>query len=436
MTVLDVMLWILSPIVTAAVVWLFAVIGAVYGVRRLLRLWSTVPASETPLQLALSLQSTPPWILLSIQQRAETGDMIIRPMGSRRPGPGLDAIDLVPAQLSRSPLPIDADVDLAIELCSHVPRPVRLELPVFVAGMGYGLALSREAKLALVRGAALAGTAIHSGEGAFVPEEPVLAYRWFYQIGRGQWTHRPELVRLADLVEIHAGQGAEFGAPLTKPPFRLGQDLARTLGLSAQQPATIPAGLNWRGRPLTLAELVELVRGFNPFVPIGVKLGAGDAIEEDLAVAVAAGVDFITIDGGEAATGGAPASLNESVGIPLLHALHRAVRFLERCDLRGRIALIASGGLREPADFVKVLALGADAVAIGSAALFAISHRQVERILPRPPLRLVLHGSRESQDFNVELGAHQLANYLESCRKEMQLLLRTLGKRRVGELDR
>ncbi|HEX6988436.1 MAG TPA: FMN-binding glutamate synthase family protein [Bacillota bacterium] len=427
---------ILAAVLTTVLVLGTAVVVALVGGRRLARRWTTQPASETPLHIPLSLSSTSWEDVLFTELRAESGDVALRPMGSRRSGPSLEVLDLVAAQLAEQPRPIDADIDLSVELCPHVPRSVRLELPVYVAGMGYGVALNRQAKLALALGSALAGTAVCSGEGAFLPEEPVLAYRWFYQVGRGAWTHAPDAVRRADLIEIHVGQGAEASAPLTKPPDRLRKGVRTAMGLTPDQPATVRSGLNWQGRRVTLRELVGILREFNPHVPVGVKLAASDALEADLEVAVAAGVDFIALDGEEAGTGNAPLGLSEAVGVALLPALARADDWLRLRGVRGRLALLASGGLRQPADFLKMLALGADAVGIGTAALIALAHRQFEAILPQPPSRLVSHGSDLAGRFNAILGAHSLANYLESCRKDMQLLLRTAGKQNVRQLTR
>lgn len=427
---------VLAAVLTTALVLGTAVVVVLAGGRRLLRRWTTKPASETAMHLPLSLTSTPWEDVLFTELRAESGDVAVRPMGSRKPVISLDLLDLAAAQLDEQPEPIDVDIDLSVELCRHVPRPVWMSLPVYISGMGYGVALSREAKLALALGSALAGSAVCSGEGAFLPEEPVLAHRWFHQVGRGAWTHAPDAVRRADLIEIHIGQGAEASAPLTKPPDRLLPGVRTAMSLGGDEPATTRSRLHWQGRRVDLSELVLILRDLNPDVPVGVKLAASDALEADLAVAVAAGVDFISLDGEEAGTGNAPLGLSEAVGLSLLPALARADDWLRSQGVRSRVALLASGGLRQPADFLKVLALGADAVGIGTAALIALAHRQFEAILPAPPSRLVSHGSDLASRFNAAQGAHSLANYLESCRKGMQLLLRTVGRRSVSQLTR
>lgn len=432
---LSVLTWMtgISILTTTMVLTVAALVLAVLA-RRLTRRWTTKPPNQTLVQLALSLMSTDPTQIVMLEQRAETGDMVLRPMGSRQPARNLQVLDFVAAQLARPPLPLGAEIDLSVEIGPQAPKPVTLQLPVFISGMAYGQALSREAKLALVRGAALAGTAINSGEGAWLPEEPVLAYRWFYQIGRGDWTHRPDLIRLADLVEIHVGQGSEMSAPLTKPAAILGPDLSHSMKVDNPS-AVIRSGLHWRGQPVTLSELLRLVRQINPTCPVGVKLGATNMIEADITTAVQAGVDFITLDAEQAGTGNAPQSVVEGMGIPFLNMLVRAVRHMERLGVRGRVSLIAAGGLRSADDFLKALALGADALAIGTAALIAIAHRQFEEKLHEPPWRLVQHGNPQARRFNAELGARSLANYLSSCRKEMALMLRTIGKPSVRDLD-
>jgi len=427
---------VLAALLTTVLVLGTAALVLLKGGRRLMRRWTTRPAGETAMHLPLSLESTPWQDVLFAELRAETGDVPVRPMGSRRPALTLDLVDLVAAQLAEKPVPMDAHVDLSVELCPHVPRPLRMSLPVYISGMGYGVALSREAKLALALGSALAGSAVCSGEGAFLPEEPVLAHRWIYQVGRGAWTHTPDAVRRADMIEIHVGQGAEVAAPLTKPPGRLGEGVRKAMGLRDDEPAVIRSRLHWQGRTVELAELVRILRDLNPDVPVGVKLAASDVLEADLAVAVEAGVDFIAIDGEEAGTGNAPLGLSDAMGVSLLPALARADDWLRAQGVRARVALLASGGLRQPADFLKVMALGADAVGIGTVALIALAHRQFEAILPDPPSRLVSHGSELARGFNAVQGAHNLANFLESCRKGLQLLLRAVGRRSVKELTR
>lgn len=418
---------VLTALVTAALLawWLF---------RRLLHHWSSQPINKTFMQLYLSLRSTSLDQVLLTEQASHSGDIVLRPMGARKPIHTFDSLSLVPAQLARPPLPLDEPVDLSVEIGPAAPRPVRLQMPIFVSGMAYGLSLSRQAQLALIRGTAMAGTAINSGEGAWLPEGPVLAHRWFHQIGRGPWTHRPDLIRLADLVEIHVGQGAEMSAPLTKPADKLGPGLKRSMGIHDQS-AVISSGLHWQGEPKTLRQMVHLVRSINPWCPVGVKLGATGTLEAEIVEAVDAGVDFITLDAQEAGTGNAPQPLVEGIGISFLPMVTRAVRQLERLDARGKVTLIVSGGLRQTNDFMKALALGADVTAIGTSALIAIAHGQFEGILPDPPWSLIQHGSPHAHRLDVEKGARSLYNFLSSTRKEMALMLRTMGKSSLDQLD-
>ncbi|MBX6773469.1 MAG: FMN-binding glutamate synthase family protein [Chloroflexi bacterium] len=303
--------------------------------------------------------------------------------------------------------------------------------------MAYGLALSWRAKMAVTMGAALAGTATNTGEGPHLPEERWLAKHLIRQLPRADWAPSPRVLRHADAVEVHVGQGAEAGAPIFKPSQALGPEVVRALGLRPAEDAVIHARLRWQGREVTLAELVAAVRRIAPEVPVGVKLAAGDELEADLDVCLAAGVDFISLDGREAGTADAPLTLGEDVGLPLLFALARAADHLRRRGAAGRVSLIASGGLRGPGDAIKALALGADAVAFGTAVLLSVVHGQWGKALPwAPPHSLVMQGGERAHRLDVEQGARSVANFFRSCRDELELTLRALGRRSLSELSR
>jgi len=389
-------------------------------------LWEFVSATRRP----------GPQIILENSLRAEHGALLHRPLGSPRRWPNLESLVFDVAQLARRPAAHDTPVDMAITLGPHARKPLHVEIPILVSGMAYGLALSRRAKIALARGAALAGTASNTGEGPVLPLERQAAAKLIVQFNRATWSKELETLRQADMVEIHFGQGASTGVGGEVVGARSDPDLRRALGVPPGRPAVIRSRhpeLETR----SLKELVDELRSLTGGVPIGVKLAPGRRLEADLEAALAAGVDVIALDGAQAATKGSPPILQDDFGLPTLHALVRAVAFLEAKGVRGRVSLIVGGGLYTPGDFLKVLALGADAVYIGTVALFAISHGQVFKSLPwEPPTQLVFFGGHQEHELDVDEGAHRLANYLRAAAWEMAVAVRALGKTAVRDVSR
>lgn len=182
-----------------------------------------------------------------------------------------------------------------------------------------------------------------------------------------------------------------------------------------------------------ISELRELTEG----VPIGVKVAAGNSLEKDLSIILEAGADVITIDEAEGGCGHAPPIVQDDFVLPTLYALCRAARFLEQQGVKDQVSLIISKGLKTPGDYLKALALGADAVAIGTMALFAVTHTQVLKALPfEPPIQVIYHNGRYKDKFDVEKGAKYLANYLAACTAEMQDAVRALGKTTLNQVSK
>jgi glutamate synthase domain-containing protein 2 len=187
-----------------------------------------------------------------------------------------------------------------------------------------------------------------------------------------------------------------------------------------------------------IKKLVNELRSITGGVPIGVKMGAGGKIEEDIDHLIELGVDFITIDGGQAATQGALLPiLSDDMGIPTLHAVVRAVNHLETRKMKGQISLIVSEGLIVPGHFLKVLALGADAVYVGSAILFAVSHSQALNALPfEPPTQVVWNQGEFKDQFKIEDGVKAAEKFFTASIEEMKMALRAMGKRSLKELSK
>ena len=434
--------WVLligTPLLTLLVTAVAGVLFMGSCARVFIRVLLNRPISDTLAELFVSALSTPPLELLYLSLRSAKGDVIIRPMGSPKPRLGFDAVTLVPAQLARRPASTWEEADLRVQLGPRARRPLHLALPMFVSGMAYGLALSREARLALAEGAKLAGTALNSGQGPFFEEERRRAGAYILQFGRWKWNRSPEVLAAADMIEIQVGQGAMPGNAVLSTPASITDEVRELMHLAPGEPPTIHANLFLGDDPhdiATLAEVVAYLRRETPDIPLAVKMGAGHELEADLDVALDAGVDVIVIDGTEGATGNAPITLSDHFGLPSLVALSRARRHLERQGAVGRVDLVISGGFREPGDVLKAVAMGAKAVGLGTAAMFAIAHEHITAAVPfHPPTDLVFAKTAHQIPINPHAGAKGLANYLESCRREMAIALKAMGHTSLSELS-
>lgn len=368
--------------------------------------------------------------------RAECGNVITRPLGSQRHYDELDKLVFDFAQLARIPRPSNLPVDTSVVIGPRAKRPMQIEIPIMLGGMAYGLALTGEAKLALARGSALAGTSTNSGEGVPAPGEIEAARKYVLQISRSFWNRDVSLIRQADMLEIQLGQGATGGTGHLLTARQMAPSSRKRFGVSNTRPALIYTQLPEILRPSDLGKVVDMLREHTD-VPIGVKIGAGKFLEEDLEIALDAGVDAIWLEGGQAGTHAAAPILEDDHGLPTFFALCRASRYLADQKLKGVVSLIVSGGLFTPGDFLKCLALGADAVGIGTAALLAISHPHVGEVLPwEPPTQLTFATGNSTAKFDVEEGAKSLYYFLMSCTEEMILSARALGKHSLRSVSR
>ncbi|MCL6445218.1 MAG: FMN-binding glutamate synthase family protein, partial [Alicyclobacillus sp.] len=322
--------------------------------------------------------------------RAHSGQPLEKPIGTTRKFPHFDGLMFSPAQLHRRPLEHTAAVQMETVIGRKAQRPLVVSMPVLVSAMGYGVALSKPFVRAIAKGTALAGTACNAGQGPALQEFRDLAYRLVVQYHGAVWRPMPEMLRQADMIEIRFGQGANAGYTSVVPAEGLTEEVKRHLHMSAKDLfAYIPAGQPEVRRRHDLRRLVHRLRIESGGAPIAVKLAAGNDLEEDLRIAVHAGADVVVIDGAQGGTHASPAILVDDFGLPTLPALARAVRFLEQHGLRGQVDLLVSGCIRTPGDMLKALALGADAVYIGTAALFAVVHTQIVKAIPfEPPTQL------------------------------------------------
>lgn len=388
-------------------------------------------------ELVVSLSRSKIIPVMENSLRAENRKAIGRPFGGPTAFPDFSGLAFNFAQLATLPTPHDTPIDTTVVLGRRARKPLKLDIPIVVSGIAYGVGVSEPVKLALARGTAQAGTATNTGEGPFLKSEREAARFLIYQYGRSEWTHNLDAMKECDMVEIQVGQGARGGISHSRKSDKLSPKVKALLGLAEGEDAVAHARLPGISSARQLAKLVTELRDATEGLPIAIKIAAGWTLEEDLKVAIDSGVDVVTVDGGQGATRDSIPALLDDFGLPTVAAVRRTHDFLVSQKVRDRVSVIISGGLRIPGDFLKALALGADAVAIGTMALFAVVHTQILKAVPfEPPTQLVYDAGSLSHKFDAEKGALYLANFLASCVDEMKECVRALGKTALSEVGR
>ncbi|MEL6536132.1 MAG: glutamate synthase-related protein [Bacteroidota bacterium] len=345
--------------------------------------------------------------------------------------PKWEDLQLLPAQLARKPLLDHEEVDTSVIIAPKAKRPLKLELPVFVSDMSYG-ALSREAKIALAKGAEMAGTGICSGEGGMLEEEQATNSRYFYELASGKFGFAWEKLKKVQAFHFKAGQGAKTGTGGHLPGHKVQGEIARVRGLEAGKDAISPATFTDLRTPEEFAAFADTVREETGGIPVGFKLAAS-RIEEDIDFAVQAGADYIILDGRGGGTGAAPIVLRDNINVPTLPALARARKHLDRIGAR-EVSLIITGGLRVPADFAKALALGADAVAISNSAMQAIGCLGMRACqTDNCPVGIATQKENLRARLEIAKSAKQLANFFDATQQLLKVLARAVGHTRVSD---
>lgn len=393
------------------------------------------PYTENVFSLITTMQKLTTRAVIEAGMRAESGKPIQRPLGSPIVRSEWQKILLNPVHMFHLPTPDGVQIQTGVTIGPRARKPLRLEIPILISGMSYGGALGLKAKIALARGASMAGTATNSGEAPLIDEERQEARFFIGQYNRGGWMNDPESLSQLDAIEIQLGQGAQAAAPMSMASHQIGDDLRKAKKLRPGEDAVIHSRLLGVNEPDDIVKLVQRLRG-EYGVPVGIKIAATHFIEKELEVAVRAGVDYFVVDGAEAGTHGGPTTLEDDVGLPTLFALARTVRYLQERGVKEDISVIAAGGLTTPGHFVKALALGADAVYIGSIALVAMIQTQITKAVPtEPPTQLLLYLGKFKEDLDVEKAAEHLAKFLKSCVEEMKLVGYALGKTDLSQFN-
>ena len=367
-----------------------------------------------------------------IHEMAVTGKTIGASMGTKMPLPNWDDILLLGAQLNPPPLNDGETVDTTTIIGKHAKKPMVLDSPVYISHMSFG-ALSKEIKVALAKGSALAKTAMCSGEGGILPEEKAAAYKYIFEYIPNKYSVTDENLKTSDAIEIKIGQGTKPGMGGHLPGEKVTEEIAAIRGKKKGEDIQSPSKFPEIQSKEDLRAMVNMLRERSDGRPIGIKIAAG-RIEQDLEYCVFARPDFITIDGRGGATGSSPLFLREATTVPTIYALSRARKYLD--SVKSDISLVITGGLRVSADFAKALAMGADAVAIASAGLIAAACQQY-RICGSGncPVGIATQNPELRARLDVDKAAMRVANFLNVSRSELETFARVTGNHSVHDLS-
>ena len=348
--------------------------------------------------------------------------------------PNWDDLQFVTAQLARLPQLDDVPVDSGLVIGPQANKPLRLEIPLFVSDMSFG-ALSFESKVALARGAEMAGTGICSGEGGMLPEEQEANSRYFYELASGRFGFSMDKLERVQAFHFKGGQGAKTGTGGHLPGAKVTEKIATVRGLEPGQDAISPARFpDWQSVD-DYRRFADRVREHTGGVPIGFKLSA-QHIEDDLDAALAVGVDYVILDGRGGGTGAAPLLFRDNISVPTMAALARGRRHLDAREKSGRVTLIITGGLRTPADFAKAMALGADGVALSNSALQAIGCLGMRACHTNNcPVGIATQKEHLRDRLPIDAAAERLARFLHAAVELMQVMARACGHTRLADFN-
>ena len=368
----------------------------------------------------------------AIHQMAITGESIVAAMYTEMPMPSWDDILILGNQLNPQPLESDVDVNTRTIIGKNAKKPLIIESPIYITHMSFG-ALSRETKIALAKGSAAIKTAQCSGEGGILPEEMENAYRYIFEYVPNKYSATDENLKNADAIEIKIGQSTKpgLGGQLQgeKVTDEISEIRGKPLGEDIHSPATIPE-VNSKE---DLKDLVDELRQRSCGRPIGLKFAAG-RIEDDLKYVLYAEPDFITIDGRGGSTGASPKLVRDSTSVPTVYALARARKFLDSHE--SYIDLTITGGLRVSSDFAKALAMGANAVAIGTGAMIAAACQQYKICDTGDcPVGVATQDDGLRMRLKIETAAKRVENYLKVSTEELKTFARITGHDDVHHMN-
>ena len=371
--------------------------------------------------------------MADIHAIAESGQSIIEPMRTRKPVVSWDDLLFKGAQLAKLPLNEEEPVRTETIIGPGAEHPLVIDTAIYVSHMSFG-ALSREIKIALARGSAAVGTAICSGEGGILGDELEGAHKFIFEYVPNQYSVTDEYLQRVDAIELKIGQSAKPGMGGHLPGNKVTAEIAKVRGRPEGKDIISPSRFGDIRNPDELKRKVDWLREKSGGKPVGIKLAAGN-IEADMEIALAAGPDFITLDGRAGATGAAPKVVKDSASVPTLFAVSRARRFLDDKGAEN-VSLIVTGGMRISSEFAKALALGADAVAIASAALMAAGCQQY-RICNtgRCPVGITSQDPELRARLDIDKSTKRLENFLRVSTEELKTFARLTGNGDVHGLS-
>lgn len=385
---------------------------------------------EYPKELAR--QDTSCRYMKEIHEMAVTGKSISAAMGTDLKMPNWDDILILGAQLNPMPLDEHANVNTKTIIGKNAKKPLVLENPVYISHMSFG-ALSKEAKVSLAKGSAMAKSAMCSGEGGILPEEMKAADKYIFEYVGNLYSVTPENLKNADAIEIKIGQGTKPGMGGHLPADKVTEEIAKIRNKPMGQDVIAPSRFPNIETKEDLKNLVTHIRTVSGGRPVGIKIAAG-RIEKDLEFCVYAEPDFITIDGRGGATGSSPKLLRDASSVPTIYALHRARKYLD--SINSDISLVITGGLRVSSDFAKAIAMGADAIAIASAALIALACQQYKICgTGMCPVGVATQDENLRKRLNEDIGAQRVANFLNVSLEELKMFARITGHENLHDLS-
>lgn len=348
--------------------------------------------------------------------------------------PQWDDIQILTAQMATKPLMENIPVGTETVIGPNAKKPLKLSIPLFVSDMSFG-ALSEEAKTALARGAELAGTGICSGEGGMLPEEQQQNSKYFYELASAQFGYKDELLKEVQAFHFKGGQGAKTGTGGHLPANKNIGKISQVRGIPEGTDAISPPTFKNLNAVEDFKQFGNKVRELSGGIPIGFKLSANH-IEQDIQFALDAGADYIILDGRGGGTGAAPEIFRDHISIPTIPALARARRYLDQVGKSGDISLVITGGLRVPMDFVKALALGADAIAISNSAMQAIGCVAARMCNTNNcPAGIATQNPELRKRLNVENSAKQLHSFFTASVELMQVMARACGHDHLNKFN-
>ena len=339
--------------------------------------------------------------------------------------PKWNDIQFLPAQLASRPLLDHEKVTTKVVIGASSKKPITLDIPLFVSDMSFG-ALSREAKVALSKGAELAGTGICSGEGGMLPEEQESNSKYFYELASAQFGFSWDKLDNVQAFHFKGGQGAKTGTGGHLPGSKVTKEIAEVRGLKEGETAISPAANPNFHSVDDFKTFADKVRARTGGIPIGFKIAASH-IEKDIQFALDVGVDYIILDGRGGGTGSAPTILRDHINVPTIPALVRARKYLDKVSA-SNVTLIITGGLRVAEDFAKALMLGADAIAVSNSALQAIGCLGMRACgTNNCPVGIATQKESLRSRLIIEASAKQLFNYFDATNELMKVISRACG---------